>query len=247
MNAVASRVWTPVAASGVSALFVVSFFFAGLWVGEQGVQYRMFGLVEGIAAMLILYVFINTRILSRPRDLWGGVVLAYAAVASAQLVMLLLPPPGALQWIVLGVLLFFAWNAGFGVHRTRIVLALGLVALALAAVKYSVLPFIWSRTELPSTPLIDLRALEEGIKGLVVVFVPSRPIAQVFALLAIVAWALAIWLQWPPERHDDWLRELSRGDRDRLLFWLLSERRQEGREIGPRDVHGYLDPPENPR
>ncbi len=247
MNDITSRGRTPAAAAGVSALFLVSFFFAGLWVGQLGVQYRIFGLVEGLAAMLILYVFINTRILSRPQDFWGGVVLAYAAGATAQLVMLLLPPPGALQWVVLGLLLYFAWSAGFGAHRTRILLALGLVGLALAALKYSVLPFIWSRTELPRTPVIDLRALEEGIKGLVVVYVPSRPVAQVFALIAILAWVLAIWLQWPPERHDDWLRQLSRGDRDRLLFWLLSERREEGREIGPESVRGYLDPPQNAR
>lgn len=239
-----SRRWTPAAASGVAALLVISFFFAGLWVGSAGVDYRVFGLVDGIAALLILYVFLNTRILSWPQGPWGALVLVYTGAATAQLVALLLPPPGVLQWVVLGVLLYFAWSAGFGAHRSRILLALGLVALALAALKYSVLPFVWSRAELPETPLVDLRALGEGIKGLVVVYVPSRPIAQLYAFTAILAWVLAIWLQWPPEGHDDWLRQLSRGDRDRLLFWLLSERRQEGREVGVEDVRGYLDRPQ---
>lgn len=246
MNAAATRSWTPTAACGVASLFLASFFFAGLWVGPLGVDYRLFGLVEGIAALLILYVFLGTHILSWPKGFWGALVLIYSAAATAQLVALLLPPPGALQWLVLGILLYFAWNAGFGAHRTRVLLALGLVALALAALKFSVLPFIWSRAELPATPLVDLRALGEGIKGLVVVYVPSRPVSQLFAFTAILAWVLGLWLQWPPERHDDWIRQLSRGDRDRLLFWLLSERSAEGRQIGPEDVRGYLDPPQRP-
>ncbi len=122
-------------------------------------------------------------------------------------------------------------------------MGLGLVALALAALKYSVLPFVWSRTELPATPILDLRALAEAVKGLVVVYVPSRPVTQALALAAIVAWVLATWFQWPPERHDDWVRQLSRQERDRLLGWLLSERRGEGRPIGPDEVRGYLDRP----
>jgi hypothetical protein len=78
-------------------------------------------------------------------------------------------------------------------------LTLGLVAVALAALKYSVLPFIWARTRLPATPILDLRAMAEGIKGLFAVYVLSRPISQVFAFGAILAWVFAVWLQWPPE------------------------------------------------
>lgn len=243
MSARSARALTPALAAGVATLFALSFFFGGLWLGREGVEYHVFGLVEGVAALLILYVFLNTRVLGWPQGFWGGVVLVYAAGATAQLVALLLPPPGALQWIVLGVLLYFAWNAGYGAHRTRIMLALGLVALGLAALKYSVLPFVWSRTELPATPLLDLRALGEAVKGLVVAYVPSQPLGQAFAFAALLAWVLAIWLQWPSEGDDDWLRRLSRGDRDRLLFWLLSERRIGGREIGPDEARGYLDRP----
>jgi hypothetical protein len=237
------RAWTPAAAAGVAALFLVAFFFGGIWVGPLGVDFRVFGLVEGVAALLLVYVFLNTGILSWPRGFWGALVLIYAAAATAQLVAMLLPPPGALQWLVLGLLLYFSWSVGFGAHRTRILMGVGLIGLALAALKYSILPFVWARTELPQTPIFDLRALVEGIKGLVVVYVPSRPVTQAMALAAILAWVLAIWWQWPPERHDDWLRQLSRDDRDRLLYWLVRERRAEGREIGPDEVRGYLDRP----
>ncbi len=244
MSARSSRLWTPGSAAGVASLFLVAFFFGGLWVGPAGVEYRVFGLVDGLAALIIIYVLLGTRALSWPREAWGTAVLIYAAAATAQLVSLLLPPPGVLEWVVLGVLLYFAWNASHGLHRTRVMMGLGLVSVALAALKYSVLPFLWARTEMPETPLLDLRALGEGIKGLIVIYVPTRPVVQVFAFLAILAWVLAVWLQWPPEGEDDWLQRLSRGERDRLLYWLVSERNPGGRDIGAEEVRGYLDRPE---
>jgi len=244
MSARSSRDWTASAGFGVGALFVLAFFFAGLRVTAAGVAYELFGVVDGLAALLILYVLLGTGALSWPRDTWGAVVLIYGAAATAQLVSLLLPPPGVLEWIVLGLLLYAAWNASYAVHRTRVMLALGLVALALAALKYSVLPFVWVRTELPHTPLIDLRSLGEGLKGLVAAYVPSRPVTQALAFLALLCWVLAVWLQWPPPGDDDWLRRLPRHERDRLLFSLL-EGESEGRALGPEAVRALLDRPQS--
>jgi hypothetical protein len=243
MSARSSRDWTPAAAAGVSSLFVLTFFFAGLRVTATGAEYQLFGVVDGISALLILYVLLGTAALSWPRDVWGAVVLVYAAAATAQAVSLLLPPPGVLEWVVLGLLLYAAWNASYAVHRTRVMLALGLVALALAALKYSVLPFVWVRTELPHTPIIDLRPLGEGLKGLVAAYVPSRPVTQAVAFLAILCWVLAVWLQWPPAGEDDWLRRLPRHERDRLLFSLLGQGR-EGRALSREEARALLDRPE---
>jgi hypothetical protein len=224
----------------VCALFVGTFGLAGLRLGVTGLEYHIFGLVDGLAALLILFVLLNTATLSWPHDFWGALVLVYAAGATAQLVSMLLPPPGLVQWAVLAVLLYFAWNASYAVHRTRVMLTLGIVAVALAALKYSVLPFIWARTQLPNMPLIDLRGLAEGIKGLLASYVPDRPITQVFAFAAILLWVVAIWLQWPPETEDDWLRRLPRADRDRLLFWMLTEGQRRGRAIGVNEAKGRL-------
>ena len=224
------------------ALFLLAFFLGGLRVGSTRLEYHFFGLVDGLAALLVLYIMLNTAALSWPRDWWGGVVLVYAAAATAQLVSLLLPPPGIVEWLVLIVLLYFAWNASYSAHRTRVMLALGTVALALAALKYSVLPFIWAHTNLPQTPVLDLQALAEGVKGLLVSYVPSRPITQVFAFTALLAWVLAVWLQWPPETEDAWVWRLPRGDRDRLLMWLLSQREGGDGEIGPQEALRQLEP-----
>jgi hypothetical protein len=243
MRARSSRIWSPGAMAGVCVLFLLAFLFGGLRVGLTRLEYHFFGLVEGLVALLILYVMLNTAALSWPRDRWGAVVLIYAAVATAQLVSMLLPPPGVIQWLVLVVLLYFAWNASYSAHRSRVMLALGTVSLALAALKYSVLPFIWARTNLPRTPILDLQALAEGFKGLLASYVPSRPITQVFAFTALLAWVLAVWLQWPPEAEDDWLWRLPRGDRDRLLVLFLSQRAGTGREIGQRDDLRHLEPP----
>jgi hypothetical protein len=244
MSARSSRDWTPGAAFGVGGLFILAFFFAGLRVTASGVEYKLFGVVDGLSALLLLYVLLGTGALSWPRDAWGAVVLVYGAAATAQLVSLLLPPPGVLEWVVVGLLLYAAWNATYAVHRTRVMLTLGLVALALAALKYSVLPFVWVRTELPHTPIIDIRALGEGLKGLVAAYVPSRPVTQALAFVAILAWVLAVWLQWPPAGEDDWLRRLPRHERDRLLFMLLKEG-PGGRAISGEEVRGLLDRPES--
>jgi hypothetical protein len=231
----------PAFAAGVSALYLVAFFLGGLWVGPLRVEYRVFGLIDGLAALLIVYVLLNTGALSWPRDGWALLTLVYATLATAQLAALLLPPPGVLEWIVLGVLLYAALSVSYAVHRTRVMLTLGLVALGLALLKYSALPFIWERVRLPSTPIVDLGALAEGLKGLAVEYVPGEPVTQLYALLAILAWVAAVWLQWPPEDDEDWLRRLSRADRDRLLLWLLREHEGRGRPIDEERARGYLD------
>lgn len=236
-----ARRWRPVSAAGVALLFLAAFFFGGLWVGELGIEYRLFGLVDGLAALLILYVLLNSGALSWPLGGWGAVVLIYAGLATAQLVGLLLPPPGLLEWLAVGILLYMAFSASYAAHRTRVVLTLGLIALALALLKYSALPFVWGRARLPSTPLIDLQPIGEGLKRTVVEYTPGEPITQLWALLAIVAWVFGLWWQWPPEAEDDWLRRLSRADRDRLLIWLLRQRDESGRALSGEEVRGYLD------
>ena len=99
MSARSSRTWSPAVAFGVGSLYAIAFFFGGLRAGVSGLEYHLFGLVDGLAALLILYVLLNTAALSWPRDVWGGVLLIYAAASTAQLVSLLLPPPGLVQYL----------------------------------------------------------------------------------------------------------------------------------------------------
>ena len=89
MSARSSRTWSPAVAFGVGSLYAVAFFFGGLRAGVSGLEYHLFGLVDGLAALLILYVLLNTAALSGPRDVWGGVLLVYAVASTAQLVSLL--------------------------------------------------------------------------------------------------------------------------------------------------------------
>ena len=236
-----SRSWTPGSVTAVCSLFTLTFLLGGIWVSAIVVEYRLFGLVDGLAALLILYVLLNTGVVSWPVDAWGGLVLIYLVAATAQLVAMLLPPPGVVEWIVLGLLLLFAGGASFGVHRSRVVLGLGLAAVALAALRYSILPFVWARTRLPETPIIDLREVSEGVKGFFVAYTPGQPITHLIAFAAILAWVLAVWIQWPPEPEGHWLERLSRADRDRLLFWLLRGARGEGDSVSVEQVRGYLE------
>lgn len=241
MSSPRSPDWTPGRGLGVAALFLLAFALAGVEIRDGTVDYSVFGLVDGLAGLTLTYVFLKTEVLSWPTGLWGAIVLVYAAAATAQLVGVLLPPPGVLEWTALIVLVVWARHAAYGPHRSRLMLNLGLVALVLAAFRYSFLPFVWSRTQLPRTPMLDLRAIGEGIKGLFVAYAPPAAATQAFVFGAIVLWAAAIWWQWPPEREGGWIRRLSRSERDRLLFWLLMKRGAEGREIDVSEVRGHLD------
>jgi hypothetical protein len=96
---------------------------------------------------------------------------------------------------------------------------------------------VWRSTQLPATPVLDLRALGESVKGLFQSYTVAGPAQELCVFLGVVAWVSAVWVGWPPEGGGTWVRRLSRSERDRLLFWLLTERSLTGEEV----VRGYLD------
>ncbi len=235
--------WDAGRAVMVGSVFLWSAVLAGVRIDGPGLGYRAFGLVEGLIALLLLVSLVRSGALPRPHGPWPTVALVYGGAATAQLVAPLLPPPGVLEWVVIAGLLAFVWGAAYGLHRSRLCLALGITAGARAALKFSVLPFVWSRTQLPETPVIDLRDLGEGLKGLFIDYTPTAPGTQAVVLAAILLWGLAVWLAWPPEDEGVWVRRLPPSERDRLLVWLLAERfAREGHEGLPDEVKGYLDP-----
>ncbi|HEU4882911.1 MAG TPA: hypothetical protein VFT45_11710, partial [Longimicrobium sp.] len=73
-------------------VFLASATVAGIALVPDGVEYRAFGMVEGVFALLFAYLLVFRGAWARPEGATGWIALAYGTVASAQALELLLPP-----------------------------------------------------------------------------------------------------------------------------------------------------------
>ncbi|HEX2188937.1 MAG TPA: hypothetical protein VHG51_08580 [Longimicrobiaceae bacterium] len=183
---------------GVAAalLFLGSAALAGVQLVEVGTRYRTPGLVEGVFALLLVYVLLLRGVWIRPPGWTGWLAVAYGAAASAQLLEMLLPPPGVIEWMVVFVLAFAAWGALTAGTRTRLVASLASLALLLALVRYSVIPVLWERVGPAPGEAFGLGNAAEGIRRVLADHEPVRAGGQLLGLLALALWALGTRLLW---------------------------------------------------
>jgi hypothetical protein len=120
--------------------FLASAAVAGIALIPDGVEYRAFGMVEGVFALLLAYLLVFRGAWDRPETLTGWMAVAYGVLASAQVMELLLPPPGMIEWMVVAGIAVSAWGAFSGGTRRRLVFSLASLALLLAVIKFSVIP-----------------------------------------------------------------------------------------------------------
>ncbi|HET7320905.1 MAG TPA: hypothetical protein VFI96_00245, partial [Longimicrobiaceae bacterium] len=95
-------------AVAASLLFLLGAALAGIVPRATGLEYRVFGLVEGVLGLYLSYVLLLRRVWVRPPGALGWMVVAYGTLANTQILALLLPPPGVLQWVVVTGLAFSA-------------------------------------------------------------------------------------------------------------------------------------------
>lgn len=191
---------------------------AGITLLETGVEYRVFGLPEGILGLLLVYLL-------RLRGVWdpvagpvGWIAVAYGTLASAQLLELLLPPPGVVEWVVVVGLAVTLWGGLSGGSRQRLVAWVASLALLLSLLKFSVIPLLWERAGPAPGEAFGLGDLAEGFRRLFVDFQSTRPAGQLLGFLAICFWAAATRLLWPSDdQEEDWLESLPPRVRLRLL------------------------------
>ena len=178
-------------------LFLGSAALAGVAPRPDGVDYHTFGMVEGVFALLLAYLFLLRGVWMREAGGLGWVPVAYGTLATAQLLALLLPPPGVLQWVVVTGLAFSAFGAFAARSPTRLLAGLGTLALLLALLNFSVIPFLWVRAGPGPGEAFGLGNLAEGFRRLFVEYQPTGAGGELLGFAAVVLWAAGTRLTMP--------------------------------------------------
>lgn len=186
-------------AVAAALLFLLAGVLAGVTPGERGTEYRVFGMLDALLALLLTYLLLDRGVWRRTPGWIGWIAIGYAAIASAQVLALLIPPPGVVQWIsVVGFL--FVLIAALGVRtRHRLVGLLGGATVLLALLKFSVIPFVWERSGPGPGEAFGLGAGLERIRRMVVDYQPVSPEAELLGGVAVALWVLGTRLLWPGE------------------------------------------------
>ena len=183
-------------ATAAALLFLGAAALAGLNPGGAAVDYRVFGLTEGLLALLLCYILLVRDIWIRPAGALGWLAIGYGTLANAQLWELLLPPPGVIEWVIVVVLALGAWGALAGGSRQRLLASLAGLALLLALLKFSVVPMLWERVGPAPGEGFGLGNVAEGFRRFFVAEPPATG-GQLLGFAALCCWVLATYLLRP--------------------------------------------------
>ena len=196
--------WTPAQrATAAALLFLAAAVLSGVAPVEGGVEYRAFGIVEGLFALLLAHLLVLRGAWMRPVGLAGWAAVAYGTVASAQVLEFLFPPPGLIEWVVVAAVAFTAWGALAGGSRRRMMVSLGTLAILLALVKYSVIPVLWERVGPAPGTALGFGDMAESVRRVFADHRPVRPAGQLLGFLAACCWAAATRLLWVDDPRPD--------------------------------------------
>lgn len=183
--------------TAAALLFLGCAALAGITLRDTGVAYRTFGLADGLLALILVHLLTARGAWTAPRGIAGWAATAYGVVATAQLLALLIPAPGLLEWVVVTGLVFAAWaGTAMGTARQLLVWLAGLAVL-LALVKVSVVPVLWERAGPAAGTAFGLGDAAESVRRAVVDYQPERPVSQLVGFAAVCLWALATRLRTP--------------------------------------------------
>jgi hypothetical protein len=178
-------------------VFLASATVAGVALVPDGVEYRAFGMVEGVFALLFAYLLTFRDAWERPESATGWIAVIYGTIATAQVLELLLPPPGMIEWMVVAALAVTSWGAFSGGTRRRLVFTLATLALLLAVLKFSVIPVLWGRMGPAAGTAFGLGDAAEAVRRTFADYRPLRPVGQLVGFVALGLWALGTRLLWP--------------------------------------------------
>jgi hypothetical protein len=129
--------------------------------------------------------------------------VAYGTVATAQVLELLFPPPGLVQWVVVTGVAITAWSVFSAGSPRRLVASLASLAVVLALVRYSVIPVLWTRIGPAQGTALGLGDIAESARRVFADWQPVRPAGELLGFVAICCWALATRLVWTPVHSVD--------------------------------------------
>lgn len=190
-------------AVAASLLFLASAALAGVTLVEHGVEYHVFGLIEGIFALLLGYLLVLRGAWPAPAGVCGWAAVVYGTVATAQVLEMLFPPPGLVQWVVVTGVAITAWSVFSAGTPRRLVASLASLAVVLALVRYSVVPVLWAHLGPAEGTAFGLGNLAEGARRVFADWQPVRPATELVGFVAICCWALATRLVWSPAAEPD--------------------------------------------
>ena len=191
-------------ALGVCLLLAGSVLVGGLDLpahGYDAFHYGMFGFTGGLLGILYVFALAARGVVWRPAGWLGTLLLVYWAAATAMMFRVLLPPPGLVQ---VGLAVLAAAAAGIIASRRdreSAVLALGVVTVTMAVVRFALVPVFWSRSDLPNWGPLRMGASADALRDFFVAYAPERPASQALHFLALALWVAALWLQWEPPRE----------------------------------------------
>ena len=183
-------------AVAAALLFLCAAAVAGIAPVQGGVQYRTFGIVEGVFALLLTYVLLQRRAWMSPAGVPGWAAVIYGTLATAQIAEFLFPPPGIVEWVVVATLALSGWGALSRGPRRRLVFGLATLSLLMALLRYSVIPVMWGVGPQPGD-LLGVGELAQGARRVFADYQPIRPVGQLLGFAAMAMWALATRLVWP--------------------------------------------------
>ncbi|HYW06935.1 MAG TPA: hypothetical protein VE913_08265 [Longimicrobium sp.] len=187
-------------ATGAALLFLAAAALAGVTPTDSGVEYRVFGVVEGVFGLLLTYVLLQRRAWKPLAGPVGWAALAYGTLASAQVAEFLFPPPGVLEWVVVATLALTGWGTLARGSRKQMVFGLATLAVLLGLLRYSIIPVLWGVGPRPGD-VLGVGNLAEGARRVVADYRPIKPVGQLLGVAAIACWALATRLLWPALRR----------------------------------------------
>jgi len=164
--------------------------------GYDAFRFAPFGIVAGLLGVLYVFTLSAREVIRLPVG-WPGAMLAvYWVAATAMMFRVLLPPPGLVQ---AGLAIGAAAGTGVIVTRGRRLTAvtwLGAIAIALAVLRFALVPAFEVRSSLPDGGLLRLGGAIDTLRGVFVEYDPQRPAVQALHLAALACWVVALWTQW---------------------------------------------------